>query len=152
MKNNPRLGIFMFWALWPLLWLYLRWSYRTRLFILCGNEFLVVRSWLGPGVYGLPGGGLHKDEKPIEGVLREVQEEVGFDIHANQLTHLYSDTSRSQGFRFKYECYLLKLDKKPNLKLQPKEIVDAQWQSLDNPTLPFEHDVFRALSWWHDKK
>lgn len=152
MRSNHKLGVWIFWLTWPLLWVYLRWSYRTRLLIVCGNEFLVVRSWLGPGVYGLPGGGIEKGEKPIHGIIREVSEEIGLDIQAHQLKHLYSDVSHSQGFRFKYECFLFTLDKKPDLKLQANEIVDAQWQPLNNPTLPFEHDVFRALSWWHDNR
>ena len=139
----------MFWALWPVLWLYLRWSHRTRLLIVCGNEFLAVRSWLGPGAYGLPGGGLHKNESPVDGLRREVKEEIGLNLQPQQLKHIYHAMSRSQHFTFPYDCFLLELDEKPQLMLQKSEIIDAQWLPLNNPNKPIESDITQALGWWH---
>lgn len=152
MKKHPKLGVVLFWLTWPLLWLYLRWSKRTRLLLVCGDEFLVVRSWLGPGAYGLPGGGLHKGEAPIDGLIREVREEIGITITPSEVDHLYNTVSHSQGFKFQYDCYLLRLSAKPGLVLQPSEITDAQWQPLTGPTLPVENDVTRAVAWWQNKK
>ena len=44
-----------------------------------------------PGLWQLPGGGLHPGELPHEGLMREVAEETGQEVHINRLIDLQSD-------------------------------------------------------------
>jgi len=44
---------------------------------------LVLSGWLNTGEWGLPGGGLHKNEPTVDGLLREVREETGLDVEVS---------------------------------------------------------------------
>lgn len=46
---------------------------------LSGDVLLLKHSY-GPDVWGLPGGGLGKDEDPLEAARREVREELGIEL------------------------------------------------------------------------
>ncbi|MET9347316.1 NUDIX hydrolase [Streptomyces termitum] len=46
------------------------------------------------GTWELPGGVLELDETPQEGVVREVREETGVEVEAEELTGVYKNTAR----------------------------------------------------------
>lgn len=145
-------GIAFFWCLWPVFWLYLRYGgTRTRLLLVCGGEFLLVRSWLGSGRWSLPGGGLHKNEKSTEGVRREVKEETGIELAHTQVSYAYQAIHSESGFKFVYDCYVCELPRKPSVTVQRWEIADYSWQPLDNPDLPLGDDAKKALAWWQKR-
>ncbi len=125
----------------------LRWSHRTRLLIVCGDEFLVLRGWLGDGTWGLPGGGLHRHEKPIDGVLREVQEEIGVVLQPKQITYAFEDYVSQRGLKFHYYGFVAELTDKPAVSPQPREIAAIVWQPLKNPNLPLNEDTKAILAW-----
>ena len=78
MKSLVRLaGKVIYWISWPVLAFHINGSKRTRLLVTNGNEFLAVKGWVSDGRWGLPGGGVHKNEEPIEALIREVKEETG---------------------------------------------------------------------------
>lgn len=143
-----RLGVITYWATWPGLWLMLRWSHRTRLMIICDGEFLVLRGWLGSGTWGLPGGGLHRNEKPLDGLLREVQEEIGVTLLPEQVTYAYDDYAKERGLKFHYHAFICELKEKPVVRPQPREIADIKWQSIITPTLDLNHDAAAVRQWW----
>lgn len=151
-KLWPTLGRIVFWCSWPALWLYLRSSKRTRVLIVCGDDFLVLRSWLGSGEWSLSGGGLHKGEPVIDGLVREVKEETGLKLDTDNLTHAYQAEHRSTGFTFTYDCFTYEFEEKPMIKPQKGEIYEYAWQSFKNITLPLSADTKKAIAWWHDKK
>lgn len=122
-----RLGIIAFWLSWPALWVYLRGSQRTRLLIVCNDEILVLRSWLGNGSWGLPGGGIHKGETVIDGLIREVKEETGIQVSSKQLKSLGEADARESGLHFHYHAYVYILPTKPDLSLQRHEILESWW-------------------------
>ena len=141
-------GRVAFWITWPASWLVLRWSHRTRLLLVCGDEFLVLRGWLGNGEWGLPGGGLHRREEPVAGLLREVKEETGISLRPDQVKFAFDGLYKNQGLRFTYHSYTAEIDSKPNLKRQAKEIAEIAWQSIDVPRLTLNYDAQQTLSWW----
>jgi 8-oxo-dGTP diphosphatase len=117
-----------FWLSWPALFLYLFRSRRTRILVICGDEVLVVQGWLGSGRWGLPGGGLHKNEDPARGAARELLEETGIEVNATDLQFLFSGKSPKElGLTFTVFAYLLKLPKKPNLTRQKLELTHMEW-------------------------
>lgn len=70
-----------------------------------------------PFVWNLPGGGIKFGETPENAIVREIKEELGFEIEIKQiLPKLFSETrSRWQGI---FLCYLCKIkDKDPKIVL-----------------------------------
>jgi 8-oxo-dGTP pyrophosphatase MutT (NUDIX family) len=125
-------GRMVYWVGWPVSFISLYFSKRTRVLILCGEEVLVVKSWLGSGGWHAPGGGVHKKENPADGARREVQEEVGITIKPDQLVPLFHKKVTTRR-RFRYDCYAfaLLLPAKPKLTLQANEIIDSSWLPLE---------------------
>lgn len=141
-------GRAVFWITWPALWLLLRWSRRTRLLLVCGDEFLVLRGWLGSGEWGLPGGGLHRGEDAVAGLLREVKEETGLALKSSQIKYAFEGLYKSRGMRFTYHSYTAQLNSKPQLKPQPREIAEISWQSIHQPKVRLNSDAQKTLDWW----
>ena len=127
------LGQSAYWLSLPALWLYLRRSQRTRVGVVCGNEILVVRGWLGNGQWTLPGGGRHSDEPANCGAVRELFEEVGIRATTDKLVLLRSFTV-VEPFRYSCDLFSIRLVSKPELHLQRFEILEAQWVSLPDVT------------------
>ncbi len=122
-----RLGIIAFWLLWPALVVYMNRSERARILVVCGDDVLVLKSWLGTGEWGIPGGGLHKGELPIDGALREVREETGLKLEKLQLYELSSAPYASRGFRYPCHYFVAVLNHKPAIKTQRLEITEQAW-------------------------
>lgn len=141
-------GRTVFWITWPALWLMLRWSHRTRLLLICGDEFLVLRGWLGSGEWGLPGGGLHRGEDQVKGLLREVEEETGLLLSPDQLTHAFDGLYKSRGMSFAFHSYVAVLKTKPPVKRQPREISEIMWHSISEPKIRLNSDAQQTLDWW----
>lgn len=143
------LGTVAFWLSWPLLWLYLRRSRRTRVLVVCGKEIILIHGWLGSGEWSLPGGGLHRKESITEGVVRELREETGVNIQHTQLTELFEGTYRAHGLKFPYTCFVLELSEKKDVRPQRFEIIDALWVGVkDIKTMPTGPDVRAAVQTW----
>lgn len=146
-----KIGMLVFWCSWPALWIYLRNSKRTRLLLVCDDEFLVLRGWISSGAWSLPGGGLHKGEDPLKGLAREVKEETGLELTRERVTLLYVGTYSDYGFSFTYDCYVAELPVKPIIRLRRGEIVDHTWQSIKNPNVKLGQDSREALAQWLSK-
>lgn len=151
-KLWQKLGVIAFWLTWPGLWLYLRNTHRTRALIVCGDEFLGLKSWLGSSDYILPGGGLHKGENPLPGMLREVREETGLEIKQNDAEFLYKTPAHNKGIPFVYSAFAVRLIKKPTVRLKGLEIIDYVWLSLDSPPTNLAPDVRDILAHWQNKR
>lgn len=124
-------GRIAFWLSWPLLAMYLNDSSRTRILVTCGEEVLLVRSWLGNGQWGLPGGGMHRSEQPEQGAIRELHEETGIHAQTQDLKFLFAkDSTYDKGPNFKVYAYHLVLPTKPKLTKQKFEISHLMWMNI----------------------
>lgn len=121
------LGTAAFWASWPLLHIYLRSSARTRVLVVAGDRVLVIKNWFGTKRWALPGGGLHRNEDPLLGSLRELKEETGLVLRPEQLRPLFADTYRQSGLRFNYRCYKAAVQTAVPLTPGPLEVITAAW-------------------------
>lgn len=131
-KKWAFVGRLVYYVTWPGLWLYLYGSKRTRIVLQYRDEILVVKSWMGNGLWSLPGGGLKRHEQPIDGAVREIYEETGVVIDKDQLTLLFETTSVNPQ-RLRYYCYVfgVQLAEKPTYKVVGGEIGDISWQPID---------------------
>lgn len=135
------LGRILFWIGWPGLWLLSRGvKRRTRVLVVCNNEVLLLKDWLGAGKWTLPGGGVKFGEDPLVCAKRELKEEAGIDI--KKLTFFKEFPKLKQiGMNFHCLAYYIELKSKPALHLHPLEIAEAQWVSLDELA---NHDMNQA--------
>lgn len=128
MKNIwQSIGKTTFWLGWPALFAYLYFSNRTRIVISYMDEVLLVKSWLGPGRWMLPGGGLHLREDTILGALREVREETGIELDPKQIKFLEKRRVSDHGLSSKMFIYTIELLKRPAFRPQKLELLDVKW-------------------------
>ncbi len=142
------IGRLMWWGGWPLMWLFLRNSERTRVIVFNERgEILVVRGWVASSKrWSLPGGGLHRGEKPLQGALRETYEEVGLALDIESMKFLSMVRSTSKGLSVKLHVFSAKVIGNPELRLQQLEIAEARWVSLPELTPDTtDRDVLQAI-------
>lgn len=142
-----RLGVWAYWATYPGLLVYLRGKPRTRVLIRAEGKLLVVKGWLSSGHWALPGGGLHRGEAPLTGLLREVAEETGLHLQPGQVRPLFQEEYRYRGARFPCHYFIADLPRLLPLRPQILEISDAEWLPPESLTLQNANpDVLAALS------
>lgn len=132
------LGRLAYAAALPLLSLYGRHS-RPRVRVLLVNEgqVLLVKNWFGRQRWTLPGGGVHGAETEPEALVREVHEELGWQLTPEDLTLLCQVTLRPEQAPFAVNIYSGKIvaqednNALPPLRLQHRELIAAAWFSLD---------------------
>lgn len=122
-------GILGYWLTWPAVALFLRNSTRTRIIVVCGEDILLLKTWLGTGKWGLPGGGLHKNEDPAQGAARELREETGITSGAEAFEYLTTHVQHKRGVKYTLMVYALRLPNKPAIRKQRLEISDTTWRS-----------------------
>ncbi len=152
-KISDIFGRMLFWATWPLLYIYLRIGRRTRVLIRHNDELLVVKGWLGSDNWIFPGGGLHRGEDPAEGAVREVFEETGLKLDPKRLTFIFErEIISPQKMRFTCLVYGIDINSKPELKAPRHEITAISWQPISELLAQpaAELLVKPALEEWND--
>lgn len=141
------LGTVIFVLAWPFWMLYFRlYSRRSRVVVVAAGSMLLVKSWLGTGAWGLPGGGAHRGEELVVSAIRELKEETGIDTTDTALRFIGRRTNHRPGFSFQSEFFVLELPEKPKLHIRRSEIADAKWIKLERPTkLKLDEDAQFAL-------
>ncbi len=96
-----------------------------------GKFLIQKRSRIKNGKYATTGGHPKSGESSIEGIITEVQEEIGLDIDASDLKLYYSGKSEKSHVFF--DDYYIKTDIKDltSLKLQKSEVESVCWMSID---------------------
>lgn len=94
----------------------LRYRDRTTL-ILCkdrdGRYVLGTEHGFYPeGIARMIGGGIDKEEKPVDGAIREVKEEIGIDVTTKELVELvqFDITGSFKNKRYKHSIFVYYLD------------------------------------------
>ncbi len=81
-------------------------------------------------MWGVPGGKLEPGETPEEGLIREVFEEVGFEVDktlVEPIHTLYIQSAGSLSHLVIYHMYFCPLLELPQLSLHLDEHLEAQW-------------------------
>ena len=74
---TDRISKLLFWLSWPIIYIMVTGTNRTRVLILKDDSILLVSGWLNDGRWQLPGGGVKRRENFAKAALREMEEEVG---------------------------------------------------------------------------
>jgi len=90
------------------------------------GKVLVMKQWISPGKWSLPGGGLHKGEDAAEGAARETLEETALNLDPRQLLDAGSATYRKYGLSFTYRVFVSKVASK-SVRAQRIEVSELKW-------------------------
>ncbi len=143
------LGKIAYHLTWPLLMLYLHKSRRTRLLLIADGKLLVLKGWLGNDNWQLPGGGLHKSEQPVAGLLRELREETGIQLDAAAIKPVSEWRGYFGRFYTNYYGFVAELRLAPPVKKTGLEISETRWQPLELiGTIKMGSDARELLSRW----
>lgn len=92
------------------------------------NKIILVRHSYGSGKWALPGGGIHKNEKVTEAVVREIKEELNLEVSDIKEVEIFINTAE-----YKIDtvhCCVAKAQSH-DVKIDGQEIIAAEWFSLD---------------------
>ncbi len=149
MKLWILIGKTAFWLSWPLLAIYLRFGKRTRVLVVAEGKILVVKGWLGSGKWCLPGGGLHRNEAPLEGVIRETKEETSLLLSKESLRHIDGRRQGANGVSFWCERFIAELGQLQAVRKSGLEIIEVAWLSPEELSKQnASQDVIDLLSDW----
>ncbi len=83
-----------------------------------------------PSTWGIPGGKLEKEETPLEGLLREIQEELGLRPDPSSCSHSHSLYVRHPNMDYQLHLFHLTLDSLPSIIPNPEEHLDYLRQPI----------------------
>ncbi len=99
------------------------------------------------GYWSTVGGKCKQNEPPKRGGMRETREEIGVEITDEETLVPLTPTSEGlyvvyrNGLHFNFHSFLVRVPDPPKIVLNPKELVEAGWFSLEElNTLPFIED------------
>lgn len=109
-----------------------------------GRVLLVLHTY-GPRRWELPGGGLHRHEQPLEGIRREIREELTIELPAARLVAFGCGSGRQH--RRQISVFAAEVDA-DDLTPDPKEIERAEWYRLDELPQRLGWQVAAGLHAW----
>lgn len=121
------IGTVVFFCAWPAFFVYYRAGRdRTRVVLIYEDKVLVMKQWISPGKWGLPGGGLHKGESMAGGAAREVFEETNLRLDPRQLQHVGRATNRQYGLAYDYQVFVTRVGSS-SVRAQRVEVSELRW-------------------------
>ena len=120
-------GRVIFWAGWPLWWMILHDTKRSRIICVADGHILLTKGTLSAGEWSLPGGGIHTKEDSKAGACRELYEELSIVIPTDQLRELAVETMRNSGIAYNAHFLVAELNDRTEPKLN---LVLADIQNL----------------------
>ena len=106
------------------------------------GEFLIQkRSKQKDGKYAATGGHVKTGQTSIEGMMEEIQEEIGLTVKPEELECIYSQ--RFDGGQVFFDLYYMKKDLElSELVLQEEEVESVQWNTIEEIDDLIKKDMF----------
>ena len=106
---------------------------RVRVLVISSSNILLLRTRLGHQKWSTPGGGVNKNENPIDAAVRELREETGIEVTPNMLNFIGEKRLPEDRMWPRYDAlfYVVKLSTTQRTKIHSKyEIIDTKWFKL----------------------
>lgn len=101
--------------------------------ITAGDCILICRDIDDEDIWELPGGRLHNDEQPFQGVQRELQEELGVDLPEGQIMYLEQFFQQRTGERSLLLVYHISVAREQYIfHPNQQEIAEIRWVTKDD--------------------
>lgn len=118
----------------PVKWYWKLFNVQTRgvrIMIIYQGSVALVRHWYNT-LWVMPGGGINKYETSEQAAIREVREELGWDV--GQLDYKLGEYSNNkEGKNDTVHCFVVELTEKPLIKKRFNlEVSDVVWYPLDS--------------------
>lgn len=121
------IGTILYWLAWPLIWLLVRNTRRSRIVITCGDEILLVKNVIsGDDKWSLPGGGAKGAETGKVCAARELKEELNITVDPVDLRELGEVKNKSTGYSYTVTLFSIPCDKGRNIK-KGRELSAMKW-------------------------
>ncbi len=124
----------------------------TGALVLRDGELLLVRRGAQPGFgkWSIPGGLVELGEKVQDAMMREVKEEVGFDVEAVRLMDVFDSITLDRGGRVQYHFVVVNfLVRVVGGKLDTaSDILEAKWVRLEDVE---KHDLTKLFRSFFEK-
>jgi 8-oxo-dGTP pyrophosphatase MutT (NUDIX family) len=112
------------------------------------GRVLLVQHTYGPRHWEIPGGGLRRGEAPLDGIRREIREELGVELaQATPVTF----GSEARGDAERPTTYFAAELAADTLTPNPREIARAQWHDPDALPSPLGRHVDLAIHIWRHR-
>ncbi len=119
-------GTILFWCAWPLLWFVMPLTRRVRVIIIDDDKVLVVKNWIGPNKWDLPGGGIKRGESAEEAAKREIFEELHLIVNETSLVNAEEEIRSFCGLTMRVTFVQAKIESLDTMQ-KNWEIIDTQW-------------------------
>ena len=106
----------------------------STVFMECKKKLLLLhraKCELSPETWGGPGGKLEKGETPIEGLVREVWEELKLRPKPEELQFIRTLYVHHPKVKYRLHLFRWKLGSMPSITLDPKEHMGYKWQPIE---------------------
>ena len=110
------------------------------------GEIIMVRHSYGPAVWGLPGGGVGRNEDPAKAARRELKEELG--LSPTKLRHVAEVTSEVSGSALTIHVFAVTSDAHP--KPDNREVIEARFFPPHSLPEPVSETTRRLLAAWRE--
>lgn len=104
----------------------------STVFLDCKDSLLllqrVLTSRIAPGKWGVPGGKLEIDETPLEGLRREIYEELFINLDTENLVYMQSFYVRHSSVDYQLHLFRCTLPEYPQIVINPLEHNAFIWQ------------------------
>ena len=125
MKNA--IGTLIYWVSFPLIFVSMRGSRRSRVLLVCDKEILLVKDFIDASdKWSLPGGGVKGSETARECAVRELKEETGMVIDSRKLRELGEVERKSRYFTYTACLFAVNIERKRSIKTSV-ELLEAKW-------------------------
>jgi 8-oxo-dGTP pyrophosphatase MutT (NUDIX family) len=110
------------------------------------EKVLIIKNWIGSGVWSLPGGGSQPGETPVEALKRELNEETGLVIEETSVELIAEGVHTREFGKKRFALFHVPYKNKPSVVINYLEIVEHRW--IEKHKLhelhPVSHELNRA--------
>ncbi|MFO0882026.1 MAG: NUDIX hydrolase [Candidatus Saccharimonadales bacterium] len=131
MKPPLFLGRCIYFFGYPIFRILIKNTYRAYVVVRYKDKILVTKNWLGhQKKWRLPGGGVHKNERPALAASRELLEEVGIRVTEKDLLQL-TQTPHEARYGYLIDLFVVSIASLPKINPDEREIIKATFMSKD---------------------
>lgn len=138
-------GKMLFILLWPAMWFVFPLTRRVRVIVVEKKKLLVVKHFIGLGVWDLPGGGIKFGESVEQAARREIEEELGLEVAAIQELHDDPIMKKQYGLLARVHYVVADLSEKEQ-HIEPNwEISETAWQDVRKAAMLLPEEIHQIV-------